>query len=193
MKEMIYKNSEKWTELLHNGKYKGYNFCIYSYGIHPCAYVEIPKDHPWYGKQYYEDFIYDKIVCHGGLTFSDYLSKENEEKGLNGKWFIGWDYAHAGDYEGYNEMFGFDLQDKKWTTEEIFEEVKNVIDQLVALDFKEGRKNYEKLIIEALKGNVRVNIDTKAVEIYNDYGTKIVLRDLDEETFEAFKNNFTNF
>ena len=49
------------------------------------------------------------------------------------------------------------------------------------------------LIVKALKGHTRVNLTTKAVEIYDDYGVKTVLRDLDEATFKAFKNNFTNF
>lgn len=49
------------------------------------------------------------------------------------------------------------------------------------------------LIIEALKKHIRVNVSTKAVELYNDYGVKMVLRDLDEETYDAFKETFQNF
>lgn len=51
----------------------------------------------------------------------------------------------------------------------------------------------EMLIIGALNGHVRVNVDTKAVEVYDDYGVKLVLRDLDNMTYEAFKRNFPNF
>ena len=43
MKEMIY-GTERETEILFEGTYEGYNFFIVSYGIHPCAYVEIPKE-----------------------------------------------------------------------------------------------------------------------------------------------------
>ena len=53
--------------------------------------------------------------------------------------------------------------------------------------------NNETLITEALKGHVRVNVDTKAVEIYDEYGTKTVLRDLDDATFDAFKAKYQNF
>ena len=49
------------------------------------------------------------------------------------------------------------------------------------------------ILVEALKGHVRVNVDTKAVEIYDEYGTKTVLRDLDDATFDAFKAKYQNF
>ena len=45
------------------------------------------------------------------------------------------------------------------------------------------------LIIAALRGHIRVNTSNKTVEVFNEYGTKLVLRDLDEATYEAFKNN----
>ena len=49
------------------------------------------------------------------------------------------------------------------------------------------------LLVEALKDHVRVNVTTKSVEIYDEYGVKLVLRDLDEETYETFKKLFVNF
>ena len=48
-------------------------------------------------------------------------------------------------------------------------------------------------ILEALHGHIRVNTSTKAVEIYNEYGVQLVLRDLDKETYDAFKSRFQNF
>ena len=51
----------------------------------------------------------------------------------------------------------------------------------------------EKLIVEALKSNVRVNVSNKTVEIFDEYGVKAVLRNLDENTFEAFKETYQNF
>lgn len=50
-----------------------------------------------------------------------------------------------------------------------------------------------RLIVNSLKGNVRVNTANNTVEIFNEYGTKMVLRDLDSATLEAFKNEFQNF
>lgn len=43
-------------------------------------------------------------------------------------------------------------------------------------------------VAHALKGNIRVNKDTHSVEIYDDYGVKTVLRNLDDDTFNAFDN-----
>lgn len=49
------------------------------------------------------------------------------------------------------------------------------------------------ILVEALKGHIRVNTDTKAVEIYDEFGVKAVLRNLDEVTYELFKELFVNF
>ena len=72
---------------------------------------------------------------HGGLTYSrDFLWISKERK-LQG-WFIGWDYAHYGDYVGYELMFPKEFkirEEKNWTTEEILEEVKDVIRQIEVL------------------------------------------------------------
>lgn len=51
----------------------------------------------------------------------------------------------------------------------------------------------EYLVCQALKGHVRVNVSNKSVEIYNEHGVKMVLRDLDEETYDAFKTMFQNY
>lgn len=108
MKPMIY-STNKVRETLYKGTHDGYDFEIISFGYHPCAYVTLPKDHK------YTDEDYDEIDIdvHGGLTY----------KILN---TIGWDYGHCYDYSPLYEQ----CTDKKWTTEEIFEEVKDVIRQL---------------------------------------------------------------
>lgn len=51
----------------------------------------------------------------------------------------------------------------------------------------------EMLIVEALRGHVRVNTSNKTVEIFNEYGTKAVLKDLDNATFAAFASKYQNF
>lgn len=90
MKEMVYisdPNADR--EILDEGYVHGYHYCIVSFGSHPCAYVEIPKDHPCYGLNYEQI----KVSCHGGLTYS--------EKGIGSlfpdAFWIGWDYMHFGD------------------------------------------------------------------------------------------------
>lgn len=123
MKEMIYESTKK-RELLYNDIYRGYHFYIISYGTHPCCYVEIPSKSKIFKMSYLD---IESIDVHGGLTYSsDYLCIGINTV-LNNSWFIGWDYAHLGDYIGYFDYIG----DKKWTTNEMIEECKNVINQII--------------------------------------------------------------
>lgn len=140
MKPMIYKNRYKGNieqvEILDEGIYHNYHYAIVSLGSHPCAYIEIPKGHRYYDK------VYDEIPlnCHGGLTYANDTGILNGYNHRSGYW-IGWDYAHYMDYcyyEFISDLFKEEDSDlKRWTTEEILTEVKNVIDQLV-----EGDNNY---------------------------------------------------
>ena len=140
MKEMVYrpladfkKSSDCWV-MLDESVYNNYHYAIVSYGTHPCAYVEIPQGHEYYGKNIYNfDF---PIKCHGGITYSSdkgILFPVEHELHRDGYW-IGWDYNHYNDYYAYNidpaKADRIFRCVKKWTTEEILEEVKNVIDQL---------------------------------------------------------------
>ncbi|MDE6833340.1 MAG: hypothetical protein K2J39_03695 [Ruminococcus sp.] len=124
MKEMIYKNKSV-AELLDSGTYKDYEYAIVSRGFSPCAYVKLPEGHTYYGLDY--DDI--PVECHGGLTYSDYYI-DGMPSGSG--WWIGWDYGHCCDYSGFmiNENWHDISRYKKWTTTEILEEVKRVIDQL---------------------------------------------------------------
>ena len=129
IKPMIYQADRK-LELLYKGNYKGYDYYILNLGTHPTAYIEIPKGHKFYKKHY--DRI--DLNVHGGLTYSD-----SELMGIKStSWFIGWDYAHLGDYLGYEVKFEFArcLDDKKWTTEEIIKDCKNAIDQIIEMEGK---------------------------------------------------------
>lgn len=128
MKEMIYSPDRK-RELLHSGVYKGHKFFILNLGTHPTAYVECKlKD----CKGYYDDERLDNIEVHGGFTYygNNFWDNLNEE-------YLGWDYAHYSDYVGYNTRYPGPYSGKFWTTEEIMEEVKHVIDQLCELLVKE--------------------------------------------------------
>ena len=122
--EMNYKK-ERGFEVLEKGISKGYNWFIVSYGTHPCCYIGLPREHKYFGK------VYDKmdINCHGGLTFasSDYHYSIIDTPNI---WWIGWDYAHWGDYMGYKELLDTDNNSKKWTRVELKKEVMKVIKQL---------------------------------------------------------------
>lgn len=131
--EMVYGEDSKREMLCHN-VYKGYEFFIISYGTHPCAYVKIPQNHPYYNK-FYDDL---PVSCHGRLTYSGFGLLDNAEFRHmitdDNAYYIGWDYAHLGDYNVYrldylrNEFFN---DGYKWTVPEIYEEVKDVIEQLI--------------------------------------------------------------
>lgn len=117
-KQMIYKEKPTNREILATGEYKGYIFYIVSYGTHPCAYVRVNTHKDW-----------EEIIdCHGGITFNDSAFEEFENKGE----YIGWDYNHCHDFSGCMPEFG----GKRWTTEEIYEDVKNVIEQVVLIEKK---------------------------------------------------------
>ena len=128
MKEMVYKNhienGQEIIDMLDEGVYKGFHYAIVSYGIHPCAYVEIPEEHKLYDT--------NDIKCHGGITYVSKAglidpSKENHRD----RHWIGWDYAHFGDYTHLPVNLEILNDGKKWTTKEIFEEVNDVIEQLI--------------------------------------------------------------
>jgi len=123
-KEMKYKMRLPDFEKLAEGQEGQYKWMVISLGIHPCAYVCIPKDHPFYDKNYWD--IDDRIKVHGGLTFSGKM------RDSDGFWF-GWDYAHADDYTYFSAV-----GDKRWTTQEIVDECLNVIQQFRSY---EGDKN----------------------------------------------------
>lgn len=125
MKEMIYQAKNK-REILFRGKYKNYDFYIINLGTHPTAYIDVKNT-----KYQYRHCDNIEILVHGGLTYSeDHLNIGDE---VVSGWFIGWDYAHYNDYFGYEEVLPFKLRTngKKWTTKEIFEDVKSVIEQLI--------------------------------------------------------------
>ena len=131
MKNMEYSEKRK-LEILYEGKYRDYQFYILNLGTHPTAYIEIPRNSSLFGKEY--DSI--NIEVHGGLTYSD----DNLGDIKADSWFIGWDYAHYGDYMGYESKLPLNYRfddNKKWTTEEIFEEVKEAIDQIMILEREE--------------------------------------------------------
>lgn len=124
IKEMVYESQMHKEDLLACDTYKGFNYKVVSYGQHPCCYVEIPEGHKLYRKDYNDKECVD-IDCHGGLTFTDFRDFGDGEK-----YYIGWDYAHIDDYAGYYTLFPEMSSLKKWTTEEMINECKKVIDQI---------------------------------------------------------------
>ena len=112
-------------EVVGYGIYKDVKWAIVSIrGSHPCAYIQDMFD---WGK--YDNFDDIPLRVHGGVTFYDncYFNKEEE----NVK-YIGWDYAHCDDFIAYPEMPSLeDLNCKKWTYDEVKQDVYNAIDQML--------------------------------------------------------------
>ena len=96
-------------------------------GSHPCGYIKLPDEIANKIKEsdshYCEDSIWIDADIHGGITF---CGEMDDYEGF----FIGWDYAHCDDYV----YFGYDVphysDEKKWTTEEILEEAREILKAL---------------------------------------------------------------
>lgn len=131
-KDMVY-GARKPGEILAEGTKDEYTFKVISQGTHPCGYVSVPSNHPLHEKL---DLLESYIDCHGGITFDGSI----EKFGMT-EYYIGWDYAHSGDYLGAD--FGFNSEDdRKYTTLEVIEECLYVIGQLqmynrIIKDFKD--------------------------------------------------------
>ena len=95
-------------------------------GSHPCAYIRFPgiEKVKNYESLFIDEDIYDTECCiHGNFTFLGSL----EHLGLHGIW-IGWDYAHIGDYLGYGHSN--QAGDKKWKTEEVVAHAKRALEYI---------------------------------------------------------------
>ena len=133
MKKMIYQAKSK-REVLDTGYCLGLLYFILNLGLHPTAYIKIPENSKYYGK----DMEEIDLNVHGGVTYvNDYLYISENQK-ING-WFIGWDYGHYGDYGGYEELLPqeFRTGGKKWSTQEIYQEVRKACYEIQ----KEGENN----------------------------------------------------
>lgn len=125
------------NEVIKKDTYKNHMYVIYSVmGSHPTAYVRVNEGEKWYNMNYDKiSFFWPGCSPHGGFTFSDYVSEESF--GEPEAYWVGWDYAHLGDYCScsypMNTMLGLGCR-KKWTIEEIDAECKKVIDYMEKLN-----------------------------------------------------------
>lgn len=112
MAELYNSNLMDQRKIVESGELDGYPWYIVSYGSHPCAYVksDISKK------------TQEEILVHGGITFAGKAFPEFELEGQ----YIGWDYQHYGDYSGLLPRFG----GKRWTVDEIMDDVRSVVHQL---------------------------------------------------------------
>jgi len=133
-------------KIISRGKYKSVEYLVFYFVKmgHFNGYVKLPDNHPYqkyinqkgraFGMTFHDGYDKMDIDCHGGLTFSRKITKKNQKEFLQafslGSW-IGWDYAHSGDYVSFPS--GLKWEGKKWTEKEVEKECKNVIRQLLKI------------------------------------------------------------
>jgi len=143
MKEMEYNyDKRKTSDILHEGECLGIPFMIINCRHdHPCAYLKVPEGSKYVGM----DYTKIPLECHGGITYAgEYpLPVEDPNKMPKGYW-IGWDYNHLGDFSAIRSHYGWGTLGKKWTTKEVYDELKEVALQFVKLLSEEG-SNAKKL------------------------------------------------
>lgn len=141
-KEKMRYTSQSIREVIAEGEVNNVEYYILNLGTHPTAYVKIPESNKLYRKDLYDTEDLIKGI-HGGITYNEdhlyigHIGSDNPEDRLEGK-FIGWDYAHAGDYMAYYDENEYDLlarTSKKWTTEELIKEAEEVAAQVA--EYKE--------------------------------------------------------
>lgn len=137
MKEMVYSKEGK-TELLFSKEFGDFHVAVINVlGNHPCGYVKVPDDiwkavlKGWDGDEEPKYYAFDGLFdVHGGFT---YCGKYGHPGGLSdlpdGNW-VGWDYAHAGDFTAFDMGFSRN-PGKKWTTLEIVDEALDVCNQMI--------------------------------------------------------------
>ena len=131
-KEMVYK-SYRENEIIARDVYKGVEYFVVNAGTHPCGYVVCDKE---FLKKHRDEWgCVDRVVVHGGVTFTGELSVLEAFGGdpdFEGMFGFGWDYAHAGDWAGYLT----DLQNegsRKYDTWMIVKECESAIDQYLEI------------------------------------------------------------
>ena len=146
MKPEIFKEMEYTGETISNNPivlcfdiYKDYPFYIFSLGAHPTAYIVLSETDKLYN---WCNVDLDNVAdVHGGFTYTsniltgpDYSYVNEYEK----KWVIGWDYGHYCDWTSLmSDEANLMCNNKKWTTQEILDEVYEAIDMIVKYNEEE--------------------------------------------------------
>ena len=124
MEEMKY-SKDRDVRCLYEEFFGGWKIVILNLGTHPTAYIGMDdKENFFYQKSY--DYLAGEYRLqgndvNGGFTYSAFGVQDFYKN----FWFLGWDYAHAGDYLGFMDNSGH-----KWTTEEILQQAREQIREL---------------------------------------------------------------
>ena len=160
MIEQTYINKSEWPE---GPWHNEVDFRFWPEGDVPCmmgrnpwsgnwlAYVGVPNEHPWHGKN--GEDLFD---VHGGCTYSGYMAHDDmyvfhftdddprpslpntSVELIRLPWWLGWDYHHGFDYAPgmaafyAKNMIGRNiLEEKYYTQAEVVKEVEAVVNQAV--------------------------------------------------------------
>lgn len=123
-REMEYGAHMDKSVVLEEGKCRGYDYKIISFGTHPCAYIKVDQNNLLFGKFYTAVDNDDTCPAHGGFTYcngSTFTGSTDTMLGAEDSqgWWFGWDYSHTGDYNSCIP----DIGGKKWTVAEIRQNV----------------------------------------------------------------------
>jgi len=129
MKQMEYDGSGV-TRVLHVENCNGEQIVVLNVrGSHPCAYVSVSLTDELADKILTLALPYDYFgtsndsYVHGGFTYGKF-GKPFEAEEIRDSFWLGWDYAHLGDYCADGLLHRF--YEKEWTTEEIVEEARSI-------------------------------------------------------------------
>lgn len=135
MRPMVY-DGRKSECLYFERRDDGFEIAIINVrGDHPCGYINVPK-------QFLEKYDSPKLdydmwgaEVHGGFTYADTILNlfDFDCSHKDGFW-LGWDYAHLGDYCYCNGVFRCRLDEKQWQTEDILKDANRVIETLTYYD-----------------------------------------------------------
>lgn len=143
IEEMVYEPRHD-PRTICEGNIDRIDFKIKSLGSHPTAYIKVPKESNYFNSDYNDI----PINIHGGLTYGN---TEN-----NNEFWVGWDYAHIGDY-CYDFFTIFNSEERKYTVDDILVDVESAIKQLNKITeienselFKNEIKKYKLNLLELI-------------------------------------------
>ena len=144
-KEIVYNNIERFAVIVAAGDYRGVKYVCLNQGRHPSCYVMCTQE--FLDKHLDEFNTIDGLHVHGGITYTGMADKLLGLDDYDSICF-GWDYGHAGDWEGYiseeeNQAFGH----RKYTTEMIIADCKSAIDQYLRILMKDAKGDVDNPIL----------------------------------------------
>ena len=150
MKPMIYDGKHESQLLHYETADNGEQIVVLDIlGDHLCAYVSVPKELA-FSREFVEanDLVYvyydvdeeaDEagIYVHGGFTYGKY-GKPWDIPEIKEAFWLGWDYGHLMDYTSMYAGYALDALAprslKKWTTEEVVEEARQINGHIARFD-----------------------------------------------------------